>query len=1010
MKLKFIQLLLLPMLPVLMVMLVACGGGSEPATAQPTPVPSATLDIEATERATVEDSPETMASVIEASFATTPSLEIECGNTTNQTTVAVSEGAGVWSQIRGDRALTGKSELIGSITCPRTLWTYDLAAQVSLIQLEFDAENSANLKLPGNGSYGDRWNAYKTFEVKGRMVDLDGDGSHTISPYENGRHRIGDLLINEPGYERIACDSATFQTGPGGNDPLPCYLQRWINSKWETVWISQPFSGFSGNMTTTGQPLVGDFDLDGEPETAVLPWYDVLILDLATGELEATGNYHPGKSDDDSTTGRPYGFFGAYDFGGDAKSEFLIMGDFEMFLSVLGWEGEHLVELWDYQIAKGIAQSTAVHDTGSAPVADIDGDGQPEIVTSIYNENGDQRWHVIAFDGMTGTIEIDLADRHLAGIADINNDGVAELLVTQTDGSTIPDYGPIEILSAMGEEDTVIWRSENSGFERLNLPTFPENVNSRASWDRRSIFLDDRGPGSNLVFATRTRSENDETITLNFLQVINGAPKQIASATGPHLRLKGTNPSTSDLLLLVESVVTSTGKSLATNGMSAVLVSSQRAQVEDGHKAAFGSLLTGTVIGPMSVDAQPLVVVQGFAETLFGLNVTPQTGAVEKAWSTTGRGMVSGADTIVPNAGFASVSLADIYGEGTYVVIAADKDDLGRAVLKAIGPDGNSVWQTQFDVPGDPPIWNIGGITHWTSGHFSSPEREDVLVSVRPTKMHSDQLHLLDGRTGEIIWTRETGGRYSGCDGPETGAGGAHFAIFDWNGDGLDDIVNTYSSLFAVYDGTDGSMLLNRWTDASCPHERGLFDPGFMKHPLPVAYSFLGGGTEQVLLAGIEAAIAVIDSQGELAWSTELWGGTPVRTMQGVGDFDGDGDVDIASVGHCASNGEEIQVFEAATGELRWSAPLDSVCKSKAVPTHLVTVDLDGDGRDEFLFTQNNVVLAYGESDGVGHEVWRVTFEKGTTLGTLAIADVYGSLEPQVVVNTSTGHVVGLGR
>ncbi len=84
-------------------------------------------------------------------------------------------------------------------------------------------------------------------------------------------------------------------------------------------------------------------------------------------------------------------------------------------------------------------------------------------------------------------------------------------------------------------------------------------------------------------------------------------------------------------------------------------------------------------------------MVQGFAETLFGLNVTPGTGEVEIAWSTTGRGMVSGADTIVPNAGFASVSLADIYGEGTYVVIAADKDDLGRAVLKAIGPDGNSV-------------------------------------------------------------------------------------------------------------------------------------------------------------------------------------------------------------------------------------------------------------------------------------------------------------------------------
>ena len=73
-----------------------------------------------------------------------------------------------------------------------------------------------------------------------------------------------------------------------------------------------------------------------------------------------------------------------------------------------------------------------------------------------------------------------------------------------------------------------------------------------------------------------------------------------------------------------------------------------------------------------------------------------------------------------------------------------------------------------------------------------------------------------------------------------------------------------------------------------------------------------------------DAAIAVIDSQGELTWSTELWSGTPVRTMQGVGDFAGDVDVDIASVGHCASNGEEIQVFEAATHQLR--QPERGVC------------------------------------------------------------------------------------
>ena len=47
---------------------------------------------------------------------------------------------------------------------------------------------------------------------------------------------------------------------------------------------------------------------------------------------------------------------------------------------------------------------------------------------------------------------------------------------------------------------------------------------------------------------------------------------------------------------------------------------------------------------------------------------------------------------------------------------------------------------------------------------------------------------------------------------------------------------------------------------------------------------------------------------------------------------------------------------------------LGAVCSSWTVPTHVVTVDLDGDGRDEALFTYGNVLYAIGEDDdGGGH-------------------------------------------
>ncbi len=956
-----------------------------------------------------------------------PGVVIECYDNEAPTEDVGSGTGGAWLQFRGDRALSGRSGLVGAATCPEVLWSHDLGARLSLLEVAFDPTATKVLPLPDSGELGNRWDLFNRYEAEGRRVDLDGDGWNTESTTSYGTHRVGDLLPDLPGLEMVSCDSGQFQVGAGGDDPLPCYLLNRSNGAWETVWTSEPFSGFSNNMSTTGQPLIGDFDNDGEPEVAVLPWYDVQVLDLATGALEVTGNYKNSKYDpDDPTTGRPYGFFGAYDLGGDDRSEFVIMGDFEMFVSVLGRRDGELVELWDHQIAKGIAQSTAVHETGVSPVADIDGDGTLDIVTSIFNEHGDGQWHVVGFDGLTGTVIVDLVNRHLAALSDLNGDGTAELFVTITDGPAVPDYGPVEILDVSEGSQRSVWSSASSGFERLDVTDFPLHVNSRATWGRKSILLHQGPRSGGLMFATRSQHQGTGDVTIHFYgadpfllgnakrQAKSGAISEIGSVTGPSLRLRGIDDSTETLRLLVQAVSSQAGSTVSTDGLEAAVVYSSLTQSGDGHPAAMGSLLTGTVVGRLD-GGGPTVVAHGFGETVQALEVDTESGLVSVAWTAPGRGMVSGADTIVSNGrGFASVALADVYGTGEHVVVVADKDSDGTALLKALDGDGEVIWKTRFDVRGDPPIWNIGGITNWTAGHFLDPDREDVLVAVRTTKMHSDQLHLLDGRNGDVLWTRQSGGRYSGCENAqETGAGASHMAIFDWDGDGLDEILTTYSSLFAVYDGSDGSMLLNRWTTQWCPSPLQLFDQGFLNHPLPVAADFLGNGSEQVLLAGMSATIAVVETGGDPIWHTGMFSGSPKRTMQGVGDFDGDGDLDLLSVGHCNGAGSELQVFEASTGDLRWSMGLGAVCSSWMVPTHVVTVDLDGDGRDEALFTYGNVLYAIGENDdGVGHLAWKATFAPnswGALLGELSIADVDGTGRPNVLVNTESGHLYGIG-
>jgi hypothetical protein len=60
---------------------------------------------------------------------------------------------------------------------------------------------------------------------------------------------------------------------------------------------------------------------------------------------------------------------------------------------------------------------------------------------------------------------------------------------------------------------------------------------------------------------------------------------------------------------------------------------------------------------------------------------------------------------------------------------------------------------------------------------------DDLLNPSNLVEYSTDHLYLLDGRTGETVWQREKGGRYS-CDNV-SGAGVGHVALVDWDNDGL---------------------------------------------------------------------------------------------------------------------------------------------------------------------------------------------------------------------------------
>lgn len=934
-----------------------------------------------------------------------PDVVIEC--------FAESEGAGSlapdssldgsWLQVRRDRKLTGRSPLIGDITCPQVLWAYDTAdARRTWFSVNPDSTN-AQLTLPtvGSGSNGD---PELDFEIRGYEIDLDGDGSQLVNPLDSDSGaRIGDFLPALAGFERISCQPDVLGLTPDPDEPVPCYLQNRSNGVWGSpLWVSDPISGMIDSNAYRGTPIVGDFDDDGDMEVAVKGWYYISILDLNTGVVEKVGTFRDPNAGGEAS-GRAYGWWGAINIDNDPKLEIVILGDFEQFISLFGWVNGELEEIWDYEIEAGVNNPTAKHDTGVAPVADVDGDGLPEIVTSIYNETGDQRWHVMGFDGASGAKEIDLVDQYLTGLEDLDGDGVAELFVSARTNPSLPDYGDISILSFDGGVQSTIWSAQNKGFVSADIPGFPDSVHRLTQIPRLSLFYRSGWTTGRPVFLTKEDGGNGIDVVLHVLQFDQGQVTEIASLNGPWLSLVSLPSMAPQNGILFRAYTQDPAEGpVSLTNLSGNIESYRRVDHTDGAPRTGAGLLGGTVIGPLSAGASPTLVTQGFGEQLIALRIDDGL-APSELWRESGRGMI----TLNESAPYENILLADVLGTGDLAVISARKGSDGLGEVSALDSQGAELWNASFNVPGDLPPWNEGGVTNWTAGHFRSNQYEDVIAHIRISTEGSSSLHLLNGQTGVTEWVQTVGAT---CDGVVIGgAGGMHMPVFDWDADGLDEMLAMDAGI-AVYNGDQAEILLFKITHQYCPPY--VFAEPFGERATGVVADFLNNGTEQFLYGANPATLGVLDFNANVLWNTPIYDGLNLYSLQGIGDLDGIGGLEIVSVGH-DDPGKEIYAVDAATGAERWTLAMPEFCELERF-SHVAMGDIDGDGRDEALFNDCNFLYAIGENNaGQGEILWRAKFldnRYDADLGEVVIADVDGSGRPQILINTSSGYLYGLGK
>jgi outer membrane protein assembly factor BamB len=301
--------------------------------------------------------------------------------------------------------------------------------------------------------------------------------------------------------------------------------------------------------------------------------------------------------------------------------------------------------------------------------------------------------------------------------------------------------------------------------------------------------------------------------------------------------------------------------------------------------------------------------------------------------------------------------------------VFADWAESGEGMILAVDARGKVVWRHRVSgFPGPHPPWNFGGITTWWVGRYTAKDRYDVWVSARRSTMHSDEAWVVRGTDGKAVWhLREVRTDRTSPSSRGWGAGGTSVCSTDVDGDGLEDVVSLYPVNYMAAKGTSGELIHS--VEASA----GLFEGVWGAYAHPIVADFNGDGEEELLwCGGYHHGLTTLDAR-------VLWYHKGAVSLAGVGDVDGDGKLELGFAGW--EHGSGLRCLDAATGAPRWEWPLEG---SPRVPVY--SADIDGDGRDEFLFAVGKTLVAVNGKDGAANPVWQV--ELPAAPGNLAFADV----------------------
>jgi hypothetical protein len=907
-----------------------------------------------------------------------------------------------WPTLRGNNKRDGRIDATGQFTNGVTLsQSIDYATSEAYVELITGGGN-AIVKY----SKGEKNNASLLESISAEWQNearayLDfGDGKVTkVNPTQNIKY--ARLFEGDSGYYRIEAIDGYDVTGNVNNDVF--IGVRVYKGNTDKLVFEKRFP--KGDFMQRPHVMVADMNNDRQKDIVVTSWEGIYVID---NKGEFIGSLSQNVEGWHKL--RKRGFASIADVDDNGYNDVVIISSLPWHVDVIKNDKGVLKFGWT-KIFDGLVESAKkISKPILNSVSDFDGDGSYEILVNVFNYDDDNNWTGILFDATSGNVKAQIEGAYVLSANDINNDGSYVFFCTETRGQSVPIAAPLRVVTFKNGSIKNLLRIGKG--EWINPRIANISPTTTAHYDGISSLADDvvlcvdfENIGQKAFFAKIQNAEGTSVINGYYISSEGKVRK-----TGLNVLLPGG---------MYGEIVRS--KKLA-DGKHSLLLQVKASGLPEGNIRISGANAKnlGRVVSSGQKSYIPVVAdinADGHMEILLPNDVGEllcfsrnSRGDFNLKWKVPGHGMLWQYAPLIDY----GVSADDINHDGYKEIIVSGANEVG-AVIFVYDHNGKVLWTKDFpEINGGDITLFDGNMGFFGTAQSSKRKNRDVIVTVQRGIAHSAKTYCFDGTNGTLIWEldRLIVDKGPGQGSPiNSGSGGNVFSVYDINGDGSDEVMCGYGNVVFFANANDGSIVYKEFmrklfTDKYDYPSKG-YSTFWIQQILPVPFN----DGSRLLLSCFNTVVAAgtMDKKGVLTWCPSQLEYNE-RYWQCMTNLDGEGKPWVVELSLRNSDGIPVLfAYDPVSGVFHKTFSIEMPGFAPYLGSGIMPVacDINGDGKDEIVISNNTGVYCIGQKDGKASVLWRY---EAKNCGPAVVADIDSDGFVEIIAATQEGKILILDK